>query len=404
MPAPTTMQTPTTSTAALSEPTSSARTATPRLRRIAPAALAAADLQRWAALEDVAVEANAYASPHFVLPALRHLDPGVGAELVFAEAPAATAAGTLLGVFCLAQRRGNALLPLPHVELYHSMHSFCGAPLLAPGTAAVAWEALLRSLRGALSGRFALVIRSIEQDGPAHQALREACGRTGCSLHDSEPRQRAMLYPPDTGVEALKRNLRKQHAEVERCRRRVGETGTLSWHIHRGAIEPRVIEDFLRLEHAGWKGEAGSSLRANPHEEAFFTDMVRSFAAQGRALFTELRLDDRTIASTSNMVSGATGFAFKVGWDPEYRKFGIGILNEAELVRQAPQVCADLRAFDSGAEPASFIEKLWPGRRPLVTSVVAFGPLARAGLQAMRLARAARGRLRRPATAETAAP
>lgn len=347
------------------------------------------DVARWAALEAHALEPNAYASPHFVLPALRHLDPGSATQIVFIEqdAAAGTAAPQPVAVFALRRQRGNKVLPLPHTEVYQSMHSFCGAPLLAQGHGVQAWQRLFAHLRSSSPWSFALVIRNLEQGGEVHRALQRACDAAGYRLHDSAPRQRAMLLPEDTGPQALKRNLRKQHAEVERCKRRVAEGGELSWHIHRDAIEPRVVEDFLRLEHAGWKGEEGSSLRAHPAEEAFFQEMVQGFASEGRALFTELRLAGQTIASTSNLVSGATGFAFKVGWDPAYRKNGIGILNEAELVRNAPQVIADLQAFDSGAEPASFIEKLWPGRRSLVTSIVLFNRPAHWALQAVQWAR-----------------
>ena len=41
---------------------------------------------------------------------------------------------------------------------------------------------------------------------------------------------------------------------------------------------------------------------------------------------------DKTIASTSNMVSGRAGFAFKVGWDGRFRKYGVGILNAIQDV------------------------------------------------------------------------
>jgi len=361
------------------------------VRALAPEALSAEDRQRWSALESHAIEPNAYASPHFVLPALRHLDPGSRSEVVFVERQDGPTPQTL-GVATLTRRTANTLLPLPHTEVYQSLHSFCGAPLIAAGHAAAVWYGLLRHIRARTPWSFALVVRNLEQDGAAHAALKQACSTLGYTLHDSPAKQRAMLLPADTGAEALKRNLRKQHAEVERCKRRIAETGELAWQIHREAIAPGVTEDFLRLEHAGWKGEEGTSLRSQPAEEAFFKDMVDGFASEGRALFTELKLGAQTIASTSNLVSGTQGFAFKVGWDPAYRKNGVGILNEAELVRHFPQVCPDLTAFDSGAEPASFIEKLWPGRRPLVTSMVLFNAPARWSLRALGWVREQRAR------------
>lgn len=363
------------------------------VRALGPDAVTAEDIQRWSALEADALEANAYASPHFVLPALRHLDPDRRTEIVFVE-HGDTPGATPVGVCALTRRSADTLLPLPHTEVYQSLHSFCGSPLVANGHGVEVWRRLFAHIRRRSPWSCALVTKNIEQGGATHRALAQACDALGYALHDSAPRQRAMLLPADTGAEALKRNLRKQHAEIERCRRRIAEGGELTWHIHRESLEERVIEDFLRLEHSGWKGEEGSSLRSHAAQELFFREVARGFASQGRALFTELRLGGQTIASTSNFVSGSVGFAFKVGWDPAMRKHGIGILNEAELVRHAPEVCADLSAFDSGAEPASFIEKLWPARRPLVTSIVLFNRPARWALQAVQWARAARERAR----------
>jgi hypothetical protein len=97
------------------------------------------------------------------------------------------------------------------------------------------------------------------------------------------------------------------------------------------------------------------------------------------------------VASTSNFVSGGVGFAFKVGWENELRKYGPGVLNEVEFVRAAPEVCADLAWFDSGAAPDSFINRLWPERRELGTLIVPLTPLAGASLGLLaRLRRIAR--------------
>jgi hypothetical protein len=176
-----------------------------------------------------------------------------------------------------------------------------------------------------------------------------------------------MLIPAWADVASHKASLGGKYAEVERCRRRLGDIGKLQWSAHRGAIGERQVDDFLRLEHSGWKAESGTSLRSSAGDEAFFRAMTGRFADAGRAFFTELELDGVAVASTANYVSGGAGFAFKVGWDEQYRKFGLGILNEGELVRQAATVCPDLSFMDSGAAEGSFIDKLWPQRRHLVT-------------------------------------
>jgi Acetyltransferase (GNAT) domain len=119
--------------------------------------------------------------------------------------------------------------------------------------------------------------------------------------------------------------------------------------------------------------------------------MVARFDADGhRALFTELRVDGRAVASTCNFVSGPMGFAFKVGWDPEHRKLGPGMLNEVEFIRHARSHCADLISFDSGASADSFINRLWPERRDLGLLLMPSSRLASAALLATQRLRESR--------------
>jgi len=160
------------------------------------------------------------------------------------------------------------------------------------------------------------------------------------------------------------------------------------WRALRGPqITPACIERFIELEHRGWKGQQGTSLRSRPEDEQFFREMIGKFAARDRAVFTELSVNDTVVASTSNLISGKRGFAFKLGWHPDYQRMAPGLLNEVELIRNAPVVFKDLDFIDSGATEGSFLEELWSERRVLVSGAYAATPLARKVLQAIDAAR-----------------
>jgi CelD/BcsL family acetyltransferase involved in cellulose biosynthesis len=204
------------------------------------------------------------------------------------------------------------------------------------------------------------------------------------------PQERSMLTVADCGEDLLRETLGKKLNEINRCMRRLAEQGEVRWHCLRKGIPEASIEEFLRLEHLGWKGESGTSMRATPAGEAFFRDMVARFDQDGRALFTELRVDGRVVASTCNFVSGSMGFAFKVGWDPELRKLGPGMLNEVEFIRQVRAHCPDLVSFDSGASADSFINRLWPGRRALGLLLMPSSRMASCALTATRRLRDSR--------------
>jgi hypothetical protein len=340
-----------------------------RVRSIATEALTQRDVAAWQDLESRAIEPNAYHSPCFVLPALQHLDSGSKAVVILVERLSAGSC-ELLGAAVVRRRLRSPVCALPHAETYVSRHSYLGVPLIDRHNAGDASEALLRRVRHLMPTSAGLVIRHIDKYGALLACLREVTQGAGRPLSTYGAVKRAMLIPIWANSASLQTSLRSRFVEVERCRRRMNEIGHLQWSAHRGQVSEEQIDDFLRLEHLGWKADAGTSLRSSASDEAFFRAMTARFSTAGRAFFTELKLDGRAVASTANYVSGDAGFAFKVGRDGHYRKFGVGILNEAELVRQAASVCADLRFMDSGAAQGSFIDKLWPQRRKLVTAFV----------------------------------
>jgi len=185
-------------------------------------------------------------------------------------------------------------------------------------------------------------------------------------------------------------------------RRRLVARGRLGWRWLKGQeVGDATLERFLELEHAGWKGREGTSLRADPAHEAFFLQMAQGFRRDGELFFTELLLDGQPIASSCNLRSGDRGFAFKVAFDPEHARSGPGILNELGLLEALESDMDGLRHLDSGTQAGSFIEGLWPDRVTLATGTLALRPVAEAAARAATAWSRLRGRLQ-SATALTA--
>jgi Acetyltransferase (GNAT) domain len=372
------------------------------LRVLRAEQLTSADVAAWSALEERAIEPNPFMSPHFVLPALRRLDPQARAEVwLVHRGPGAS--GQLIGACAFVRHRWSRQCPFPHVSAYRSRHSYLSGPLLDLEYAPQALERMLDHARSTSARGLAFVLPNVQADGPTAESMSAWGRRHGSRVHRADARSRAMLVPNQAGVDSLKKSLGSRLKEISRNRRRLADEGAVQWESFRPSEATAAIETFLRLEHTGWKLDEGSSLRSNRADEEFFEEMMAGFATQGRAWFTELRLNEKPIASTSNLISGGAGFAFKVGWDPEYRKYGVGILNEVELVQSAAQVCTDLRVLDSGAQPGSFIESLWPGRRELACLILPLGPMGRSLWRANEAARALKQRLWRIAAALPAA-
>lgn len=357
--------------------------------------LTAPDLSAWAVLEGRAAEPNAFMSPHFVLPALKWLEKGKPPVLLWVER-AAGGLKELLGVGVFHQRLGTRTFPWPHLTAFQCEHSYLGGLLVHAEEVHPVLEAIQAFLSRSGCLWKGLEMPKVHTAGPLAEAVVALSGQRGQPAQLLGAQERAMLTLESCGEALLRDQLGKKLNEVNRCMRRLEELGKVSWHCLREGIPEQSIEDFLRLEHMGWKGESGTSLRSTPAGEGFFRDMVRRFDADGhRALFTELRLNGEAVASTCNFVSGTMGFAFKVGWDPEHRKLGPGMLNEVEFIRKARSECGDLKEFDSGASADSFINRLWPGRRDLGLLLMPSSRMASMALTAAQRLRESR-QARRP--------
>jgi CelD/BcsL family acetyltransferase involved in cellulose biosynthesis len=362
-----------------------------RLRR--PSELTEPEQRAWAALEGRAVEPNAFLSPHFVLPALRYLDPTAKVMLLWVERLAAGGRQVVaVGVF--RGSPGTRAFPWPHLVAYQSEHTYLGGMLVDAEVLVPVVEQIQHFLQRRLSPWKGLELPKLRADGPLAQAFRALATQQQLPAQLLGPQARSMLTLADCGEALLNKALGKKLNEINRCKRRLEEMGTLTWEcLWKDGVPKSSVDAFLALEHRGWKGESGTSLQSTEAGREFFREMVRRFDGDGRrALFTELRLNGEAVASTCNFVSGTMGFAFKVGWDPDLRKLGPGMLNEVEFIRRFKDHpnAHEITAFDSGASADSFINRLWLDQRSLGLLLMPSSRMAGLALHATRRLRESR--------------
>lgn len=365
-----------------------------RVLALDPRTLEKRTIDAWRALETRALEPNAYLSPDFVLPALAHLDREAGIIALFVEAlQPSDEKPHIVGVLLAQVSPGVLAFPLPHLRAYRSRHSYLSGTLLDKDYATSAMSALLEYIASQSSRWHGLEFEWLWGDGESYDVLRDACERLNLPTHERHGFSRAVLFPQrdrEQIEEAVKAELHALRRKVRRLR----EQGEVRWTLAPPGSISQAAEKFMDLEHLGWKGDGGSSLRSSPGGESFFREMSANFAANGRALFAELLLNDRVIASTSNFSSSGSGFAFKIGWEPEFAKSSPGMLAELELMRALARGddSLPLGFWDSGTNEGSYIDRLWSSRRRVVTLSIASSWM---GAQALRLVNAARGARRR---------
>ena len=161
--------------------------------------------------------------------------------------------------------------------------------------------------------------------------------------------------------------------DLRRRRRRLEEAGTLR--VERasgGAALERALEDFLALEAAGWKGEAGTALRSRPQTERFARALFRPDGGPVSVQADLLRLDGRTIAASLALVCGGTATLLKTAYDEASRAYAPGLVLEDAIVRALHGEGFAAR-LDSATLPGSALESLYP-ERETIAEIVAVPP------------------------------
>ncbi len=332
-------------------------------------------LDNWRALADRSIEANAFLHPDFVLPSLGTADQPQ--DVVVVAVSEADGALRAVGVFDDVPATVRA--PVRHLRAYRTRYSFLSGFLFAPERPAVTADAVIGLLTRPHRVWGALQMSEWRIGRPTAAYLLEAAERAGVRWLEHARYERATLTVggarPEDPVAHLGRSRRKS---IRRARRRLEALGRVRWRYVETADPSDYVERFLDLEHLGWKGEEGTSMRSRPQDERFFREMMERFSERESAFFTELLLDDRVVASTCNLRIGGEGFAFKVAYDPEFRDMSPGLLNEIEFLgRHEPS--STLSRVDSGAPAGAFIDELWPGREPVVEGCFIHGARAALG-------------------------
>jgi hypothetical protein len=347
-------------------------------------------LQAWSALEARAFTPNAFLSPHFVMPALKHLLPGQRALAFFVEeSNDSLPRPTLAAVALFLEGKPTLKFPLPHLVAFETIHSYLTGFLVDAERREAALAALFAHLTKAGSPWRALVFNTRSAEDLPEEA--EIAKGFGCVWHTKESWQRGTIWTNECDGRALQDVPRRMVKHHQRNLRRLSEIKPVEWQLRWGeSIPAEALQTFLTLENMGWKGEAGTSLLANPPQRAFFDEMVAGFRAENRVFVTSLNLGGESIASTVNLTSGRVGFGFKLGWNPEYTKMAPGMVNEMEMMQNGAPFLQAIDLMDSCAAPDSFMQKLWLRPRTLASGYYVWGSLPTLLMRGMEKARSLR--------------
>lgn len=334
-----------------------------------------ADLGRWLSdwqkLAENALVANPFFESWMLLPALSAFaDPSTTFVLLVFLDDGKTS--VLTGLAPLERFGSFHGVPCKGVALWKHIHGPLATPLLHRDHAR---ETLGAMLDWAAGQARIIDLDLIDAERSFGHVLTDVLNERKAVSSVEDQFNRAFLRPRETADAyiALSQGSR-QRQEYRRQRRRLSEQGAFTSRVL-GANEPvdPWLEQFFRLEAAGWKGSELTALAARPKEREFFRSIVTSAHAAGRLHMLGLFLGDQAVALKCNFLAGGGAFALKIAYDENYSKYSPGVLLELDNIED---VHRDNRIgwMDSCAcANHPMIDRLWLERRALQRRVVSTG-------------------------------
>ncbi len=272
----------------------------------------------------------------------------------------------LIGFLPVVYARGFAKTPFLYLKNW--MHSYCfmGAPLVRGGCELQFTMAIHHGL-STLSGgpKFLRMEQVPTQNNLVSLADDEQAGQ---GLHCSGKIERPALVGNFDFADHMKNGISsKKRGDLGRLSRRLNEIGPVDYQIMAEDDDPdRWSEDFLALEHKGWKGQAGTSMASREGDRKFFIQMIKEMSAKRRLVFQKMMVGARIAAMSVNFLHEGRGYGFKSCFEEDFAQFSPGVLASLRLLDDLSNQ-AGLQFFDTCSSPGqSMLQRYWPHQRSLV--------------------------------------
>jgi CelD/BcsL family acetyltransferase involved in cellulose biosynthesis len=336
------------------------------VERLDARALARLDAGAWDDLSAAALVENPFYAREIVLAALATIDSGTELEALAVK----NRGGKLLGLFPYRLKH----LPFKTADAACNLYQFSATPLVHRDTAKQVLGAWLdATLHAADLPRF-WQFKHVDLGSAVMPVLDEALAERFLNKHAVNTYRRPHLIRMQGGFDTHNACvLRKRRLkDIKRNLRRLGALGALRFErASEPALVARRLEQFLELENAGWKGEAGTAFLAGS-EDAAFARAAFAPRADGKSLVSidSLLLDEAPIAVSLNLQVRDTAFTPKCAYDERYRRYAPGLVLEYLIIQAFYE---DSTAVDMDAattQDGHVLSGLWNGYKTMGTLVV----------------------------------
>lgn len=328
----------------------------------------------WSRLACTSLVENPWFTPQWQAAAARHLGEPGSLRWIGARASGRMIAG--VAVRPVRQRWGPLRATVAANRLPGSGYAVgLGSPLLSRRDPDVAARALVRALvewsRAGGPGLVRLEWVDFDEGGTGHRLL-DACRALKVPATVRAAWQRPVVRRDPSGRLSLEPAMgRETRRQIGKRRRRM-EARLGAELVLTDRQDDEAVEDFLRLEASGWKGDQGSAYSSTPALAAWFRDACSAGRRDGTLHLFCLQLAERVVAIQCCLVAGREAFFFRVGHDVELDGFGPGVLVQVLAVERVSTMGVDV--VDSCADEGNeFLAGLYPDRRRIAHLLLGTG-------------------------------
>jgi CelD/BcsL family acetyltransferase involved in cellulose biosynthesis len=153
---------------------------------------------------------------------------------------------------------------------------------------------------------------------------------------------------PEFATSILSRGLVKN---LRRLERRLGEVGELIYLDNADGSIPDLLGQCMRLEAAGWKGEAGTAMISRTESARFYEALIDLARDRGWLRICALLVAERLAAFEIDLDYGGSRFSLKAGYDEELARYSPGKLLQYRVIRTAASLGLSTYEIGGVAEP-----------------------------------------------------
>jgi CelD/BcsL family acetyltransferase involved in cellulose biosynthesis len=241
----------------------------------------------------------------------------------------------LLGVLSVVLRPGRMLgCRCTRLRTPCSFHTMATDLVCQPGREGFLLPRLVAAVAGRVGDWAELRCGRLSELSPTLAAGARA--DHGCLCHH-EAGDRGSFVRTVGPFEEYERSLGAHFARnLRRVRRKLAAVPGVEVEFLQGAqARPELLDAFLRLEAAGWKGATGSAILNRPRLVRFYEALVQRLAARGWLEWHLLRLRGRIIAAHFALRMGSCLYLWKIAFDEEFSALAPGNVLMARTLERA---------------------------------------------------------------------